>query len=156
MQSKPGMLDSRRRVWVRLLREPMLHFFGIGALLFLAHHLLMGEPRTITISPALKAELTRRFQDLNGRKPGQAELQTELHKWERDEALFREALRDRLDRDDPAVRSALVDKMQARAAFEVPKREPTELELNGWLGSHRSLYETPIRYDFEFFAFPKA
>jgi hypothetical protein len=46
--------------------------------------------------------------------------------------------------------------MHARAAFEIPKREPSEAELAGWLSAHRSQYETPARYDFEFFAFPRS
>jgi hypothetical protein len=148
--------NSWSRVGLRLVREPLVHFFAIGALLFVVHHSVVGNPRTITVTPGLRAELTRRFQDTNGRKPDAAELATALHQWERDEALFREALRDRLDRDDPSVRAALVDKMHARASFEVPKREPTEADLDAWLASHRSLYETPLRYDFEFVAFPKA
>jgi hypothetical protein len=152
----PSASNRPRGAPLRVLREPLVHFFGIGALLFLVHHLLVGDPRTITVTPGLTAELTRRFQDLNGRKPNPAELATALQKWERDEALFREALRDRLERDDPSVRTALVDKMHALATFEAPKREPNEAELRSWLDAHRSLYETPLRYDFEFVAFPKA
>jgi hypothetical protein len=151
----PSASNPPRSLPLRLLSEPLVHFFCVGALLFLAHHLVVGDPRTITVTPGLRAELTRRFQDLNGRKPNGAEIATALEKWERDEALFREALREHLDRDDPSVRTALVDKMHALAAFEVPKREPSEAELHSWLGAHRSLYETPLRYDFEFVAFPK-
>jgi PPIC-type PPIASE domain len=139
----------------RLLSEPLVHFFAIGALLFLAHHWIAGDPRTIVVTPGLKAELSRRFEDQNGRKPDAAELAKALHDWERDEALFREAVKDHLDRDDTGVRSALIDKMHARAAFEVPKREPTEAEIEAWFASHPNLYAAPLRYDFEFLAFPK-
>jgi hypothetical protein len=149
------MLPAWRGASSRLLGEPLVHFFGIGALLFLAHHWVVGDPRTITVTPGLKAELARRFQDLKGRTPDPTELASEVRKWERDEALFREALRDHLDRDDPGVRAALVDKMHARATFEVPKRQPTDTELSVWLTSHHNLYETPLRYEFEFLAFPK-
>src|SRR4051812_42067591 len=129
--------SSRRRLlW--LLREPLVHFFFIGALLFGAQHWLLGDSRAITVTPGLRAELRRRFQDLNGRTPNPAELAQSLAQWERDEALFREALREHLERDDPAVRSALIDKMHARAALEVPKREPTTAELDAWLAAHRS------------------
>src|SRR5450432_2097627 len=126
-----------RGVLLRLLREPLLHFFIMGAFLFVAQRWVVGDPRTITVSPGLRAELRRRFQDLNGRKPEPAEFEKSLQQWERDEALFREALRERLDRDDPSVRAALVDKMHARAALEVPKREPTQAELDAWLAAHR-------------------
>ncbi len=134
----------------------MVHFFCIATLLFVAHHLLVGEPRTITITPGLKAELGRRFLDLNGRKPTREEFEKALDQWKRDEALFREALRKGLDRDDPSIRSALVDKMHALAAFEAPNREPSDADLEHWLASHRGRYEMPLRYDFEFVAFPKS
>src|SRR3954464_10304736 len=83
-----------------LVREPVVHFFVIGALLFVAHGLIVGDPRKITVTPALEAELARRFQDQNGRAPSPAERQAALHQWQRDEALYREALREHLDRDD--------------------------------------------------------
>ena len=42
----------------RLLREPTLHFFILGALLFLLHHLIVGDPRTIVVSPGVKAAVS--------------------------------------------------------------------------------------------------
>jgi hypothetical protein len=148
--------SSGRGLLLRLLRDPLLHFFVIGASLFAAQHWVLGDSRTITVTPGVRAELRRRFQDLNRRKPEPAELAKALAQWERDEALFREALRERLERDDPAVRAALIDKMHALAALEVTKREPTQAELDAWLAAHRSNYESPLRYDFELITFSKS
>ncbi|HTV23498.1 MAG TPA: peptidylprolyl isomerase [Polyangiaceae bacterium] len=142
----------------RLRAEPLVHFFVLGALLFTLHRAVIGDPRTIVVTPGLKAELGRRFEDLRGRAPSAAELDAELRQWERDEAVFREALRQGLDRDEPAIRGALVAKMRAIAAAEASgatERAPTEDELQRWLASHRALYEMPARYDFEFVAFPR-
>ncbi len=153
MMSSPG---SPIAGWKRrLLTEPAVHFFALGALLFLAHRLFVGAPRTVVVTSGMKAELSRRYQDASGRPPSDAELRAEVQKWKIDEALAREALRERLDRDDPGIRAILADKMRMRAAFELPKREPTDAELDAWLAARRSLYETPPRYDFEFVAFPK-
>ncbi|MEO6600655.1 MAG: peptidylprolyl isomerase [Polyangiaceae bacterium] len=149
--SNPGRGRLRR-----LLGEPLLHFFLIGALLFSAQRWVVGDRRTIIVTPGLQAELRRRFQDLTGHKPAPTEFTKALAQWEREEALFREAQRERLDRDDPSVRVALVDKMHSRAGLEVPKREPTQAELDAWLAAHRSTYESPLRYDFEFVTFAKA
>lgn len=140
----------------KLLREPVFHFFVAGAALFLAHRLLVGAPRTVVVTRAVRADLSRRFQDVNGRQPGPDELAAEIRKWARDEALSREALREHLDRDDPGIRTILADKMRLRASFEVPKREPTDAELDAWLAKHRDRYEMPARYDFEFVAFPRS
>jgi hypothetical protein len=141
--------------WRRLLAEPAVIFFAVGALLFVAHRAFVGAPHTIVVTGAVRAELARLFQEANGRPPTDAELAADVGKWKTDEVLFREAVHDRLDRDDPAIRSILADKMRMRAAFEVPKREPTDAELDAWLAAHRSQYQTPPRYDFEFIAFPK-
>ena len=148
-------MSSTTGGWKRLLAEPAVHFFALGVLLFVAHRAFVGAPRTVVVTPAVKADLVRRFQDANGRPPDASELATEVHKWKKEEALFREAQRGHLDRDDPGIRSILVDKMRMRAAFEVPKREPTNEELDAWLAAHRSAYAEPPRYDFEFVAFPK-
>jgi hypothetical protein len=137
----------------RLLREPTLHFFILGGLLFLLHHLVVGNPRTIVVSPGVRAAVTRRFQDHTGRAPTAAEADAALRDWKRDEALFREALREGLDRDDAAIRSVLVDKMRARAVLEAPKHEPSDAELEGWLAAHHELYDLPARYVLEWVAF---
>ena len=139
----------------KLLREPVFHFFVAGAMLFLAHRLFVGAPRTVTVTRAVRSNLARQFQDVNGRQPTAEELASDVHKWQTDEALSREALREHLDRDDPGIRTILADKMRLRASFEVPKRQPTDAELDAWLAQHKDRYQMPDRYDFEFVAFPK-
>jgi len=140
----------------RLVAEPVVIFFALGALLFVAHRAFVGAPRTVVVTAAVRAELARQLQEANGRPPDAAELTAAVHKWETDEVLSREALREHLDRDDPGIRTILADKMRLRAAFELPKREPTDAELDAWLAAHQSQYRTPPRYDFEFIAFPKS
>ncbi|WP_437587690.1 hypothetical protein [Sorangium sp. So ce1000] len=140
----------------RLLREPVVHFVFIGALLFLGHRLIVGDPREVVVSPGLKADLERRFRDNIGRAPTAAELTEAIDGWKRDEVLYREALREGLDRQDAAVRTVLADKLRARVAQQIVAREPTDAELDAWLASHRSQYETPLRYDFEVVTFPKS
>jgi hypothetical protein len=140
----------------RLLREPTLHFFILGALLFLAHRLIVGDDRVIVISGGLKADLERRLSDQNGRRPTAAELEVALDVWKQDEVLYREAIHERLDREDATVRKVLADRMRARAVQEMTARSPTDAELDAWLDSHRQQYETPLRYDFESVAFSKS
>jgi hypothetical protein len=153
MSSPPGA--GRRRLAL-LAKEPTVHFFLLGALLFLAHRLVAGDPRVIVVTPGVKAEVARRFRDRSGRAPSPAELDGELRAWKRDEALYREALRDRLDRDDAAIRAVLTDRVRARAALAIPKRQPSDAELDRWLATHRSLYESPRRYDYQSVAFSRA
>ncbi len=139
----------------RIFREPLVHFFILAILIFLVHHWVVGDPRTIEVSAGTRATLARRLRDQSGRAPSAAEQDAALRDWKRDEALYREALRDQLDRDDPTVRSALIEKVRARATLEAPKREPSPAELEQWLAANRNLYETPRRYTLDWVVFPK-
>ncbi|HEY5958936.1 MAG TPA: peptidylprolyl isomerase [Polyangiaceae bacterium] len=141
---------------VQWLREPTVHFLVIGAFLFLIHRLIAGDPRTIEVTPALRNDLTQRFRDQTGRWPNPAELETALHNWKSDEALYREALRERLERNDEIMRSALAERIRARAASEAPQREPTESDLEQWLAQHRELYEAPRLYEYEYVTFKRS
>jgi hypothetical protein len=154
MSSPPG---AWRRRATLLAREPTVYFFGVGALLFVAHRVVVGDPRVIVVTPGVKAEVERRWRDShNGRPPRPAELAGDLRGWEEEEALYREALREGLDRHDATIRTVLADRVRGRAGAGIPKREPSAGDLDGWLGTHRSLYETPRRYDYETMVFPKS
>jgi hypothetical protein len=143
------------RAW-KLTRDPTFRFFVIGALLFFAHRLIAGDPNVITITPGTRADLERRFRDHKGRAPTHAELTQALDAWKREEALYREALHDDLDRDDPSIRTVLADKVRARAALGVQKREPSDAELERFLAAERARYEMPLRYGYETVVFAKS
>jgi hypothetical protein len=141
----------------RLLREPTLHFFLLGAALFLAHRLVAGDPRTIVITPALKADVLRRFEDqMGGRRLSEKEAEALMENWRVEEALYREALREGLDREDPAVRNVLISKMRERATLQTRVSEPTEAQLQQYLAEHRDEYESPMIYEHEYVVFPKS
>jgi hypothetical protein len=140
----------------RWLAEPTLHFFLLGGLLFLAHRLVAGSPHVIVVNGGLRADFERRLRDQNGRPPTPAELTEALAAWRRDEALYREALAQGLDREDAIVRTVLADKLRARTVAELPQRQPTDAELDAYLAAHRQAYETPLAYEYELVAFPRA
>ncbi len=155
MATKSSNQGTWPRKAKRLLGEPTIHFFFIAAAVFLVHRLIAGDPRTIVMSPALRSDLVRRFQDQLGKTPSDTEIDTAVRNWKRDEALYREALRDGLDRDEPMVRTILINKERERAALEAPVPEPSEPDLDQYLAEHRDLYETPFVYEHEYVVFPK-
>jgi hypothetical protein len=155
----PPEPPAQRGWWRRLSRlakDPTARFFAIGVLLFVAHRLVGDEERAIVVTPGVRADLERKFRDHNGRTPTAAELTQALSDWKRDEALYREALREQLDRHDPTIRTVLADKMRSRAALAVTPREPSDAELERWLSSHPELYVMPRRYEYESVTFPRA
>ena len=139
----------------RWLREPTLHFFVIAAAVLLAHRLVVGAPRTIELSAALKTDLLGQYQDQLGRPPTRREADRFLTSWRTEEALYREALRERIDRDDAAVRSLLIAKLRERLLLRSRLREPTEAELEQYLAQHREVFEAPVLYEHEYIAFRK-
>src|SRR3712207_1494009 len=102
----------------RLLREPTLHFFAIAVLVLVGQRLVIGNPRTVVITPALKADLLRRYHDQLNRAPTRAEADEFMADWKIDEALYREALREGIDRQDPTVRNVLITRMRDRPMLQ--------------------------------------
>ena len=148
--------SARTSVLLRLLREPTLHFFAVAAAALLVQRLIVGDAQTIELTPALKADLSRRYHDQMGRAATPAETEALLASWKAEEALYREALRERLDREDPTVRNLLIGKMRERLLLQTPQREPTEAELQQFLEQHRADYELPLLYEHEYVVFPKS
>ncbi len=133
----------------RLWREPTVHFFVLAGALLLGHRLVVGDPRTIVITPAMKADLTRRYHDQLNRPPTSAEAEAYLAAWKSDEALYREALREGIDRDDPTVRNVLIAKMRERVMLKTRIPEPTEADLQRYLSQHRDEMEAPLLVEHE-------
>jgi hypothetical protein len=128
-----------------------------GGLGLLVHRLTAGDSRTIVVTPELRAELERRFREQNhGRSATAREMGEAIRNWERDEALYREALREGLDRSDATIRIALADKVRSRATRALTTREPTDADLDRWLASHRRQYESELRYDYTAVSFPRS
>lgn len=139
----------------RLLQEPTIHFLVLAALILAIQRVIVPDPRVIVITPALKADLVRRFQDQLSRPPNSAEIESYLRAWKRDEALYREALREGIERDDLSVRTLLISQMRERALLATKVPEPTELELQQHLEQHRAEFEAPLVYEHEYVVFAK-
>ena len=147
--------SPKASAFLRLLREPTLHFFAIAAAALLVQRLIVGDAHTIELTPALKVDLLRRYHDQMGREATPAEAESVVANWKAEEVLYREALRERLDRDDPNFRNLLISKMRERLLLQTPLREPTEAELQQFLEQHRADYELPLLYEHEYVVFPK-
>jgi hypothetical protein len=140
----------------RLVREPTVHFFALAAALFAVQGLAAGDGRTIVVTPALTADIVRRLHDQLGRAPSREEAEAAIEAWQTDEAVYREAVRDGLDRNDPTVRSVLIGKIRERALLQARIPEPTQTELDEYLAAHRAQFETPLIYEHQYVVLPKS
>ena len=133
----------------RILREPLLHFAVLGALMFLGYGVLnRGAPAgadAIVVDAMRVESLAAQFQRAWQRPPGAQELQGLIDTWVREEVMYREALALQLDRDDPVVRRRVVQKLGFMADAQVPV-EASEQELQSWLDAHPDDYRVEPRY----------
>jgi hypothetical protein len=137
----------------RLLREPLLHFLLIGALLFglygLAppgHSTAVTTPKEIRLSPDEINQLTQLFQSQWRRAPTPQELQRLVEAKVEQEILYREALAMGLDKNDEIVKRRMAQKMQFLAEDVAAAREPTADELKGWFETNSAKFAQPSRF----------
>lgn len=140
-----------RTMQLFLLREPLLHFFLLGALLFAVFEWLnRGSPAPtdqIIVDQARITALATGFQRTWQRTPDAAELSALVDNWVREEILYREGIALGLDQDDPVVRTRMALKMNFLADVLLPETT-AEQDLQNWLEQHPEDYTLPTRYSF--------
>jgi peptidyl-prolyl cis-trans isomerase C len=104
-------------------------------------------PRRIQVDSALVDRLADSFGRAWQRDPTRDELAEMVLDQIDDEVLYREALAEGLDRDDPAVRRRLIEKLTVMRHGEVPA--PTAAELRQWFAQRRHHFHQPGRLWFE-------
>jgi hypothetical protein len=124
---------------VRLLREPLLQFLALGAMLFglygLAGKRSAEAPEKIVVSASRVANLGDGFARTWRRLPNQPELQGLIEDYIRDEVFYREGRAAGLDRDDVIIRRRVRQKMEFLADdMSVP--EPSDEQLAAYLASN--------------------
>ena len=129
----------------RLLREPLLHFFLLGAALFVLHQAIPRAPslasRAIVVSQGRIASLATTFARVWQRPPTDDELEGLVRDYIREEVYYREAVAMGLDRDDSIVRRRLQQKLEF-VSEGAASAEPTEEELKAYLAAHADDFRT--------------
>ncbi|MGQ0502338.1 MAG: peptidyl-prolyl cis-trans isomerase [Panacagrimonas sp.] len=136
----------------RWLREPLLHFIVLGALLFAIDHVLSArrdDPNTIVIGREVVAEARALFRESRGREPDARELEALNRRWIDNEILYREGLALGVDRGDKMIRDRVIFKslMVIETGLKLPSVDDTG--LREWFEWRRARYDEPARYDFE-------
>jgi len=156
--SRDGIIAARPSFPVnamkRLLREPLVHFLLIGAVLFGIYSLAQsGRPgpassKQIQLSVDELAQLVLVFQSLWRREPTPEEFNRLVENKVQGEILYREALAMGLEKDDEIVKRRMAQKMQFLAEDVAAAREPTAAELKGWFEKNSASFAQPPRVSF--------
>jgi len=139
----------------RLLKEPLLHFLVIGALLFAAYAWLnrgaadqtknAGTVRITTNEIAwLKETWSRQWQ----REPTRDELRGLVTDFLKEELLAREARALGLDQNDTIVRRRLAQKLEFLVQDTSRIAEPTEEDLRRFYEANLERFQTDARISF--------
>src|SRR5690606_6077586 len=143
---------ARDRMVVKLLKDPLLHFLALGALLF-AVSLVRDErgddPDRIVIDAATVERVAEAARRLHGREPTRDELRELLEPHIRDEVLYREALALGLDENDDEGRRRLIEKMHYLTQDLADPDPPSEEELRGYFEAGPERFELPAAVTFE-------
>ena len=128
----------------KLLKEPLVHFLALGAVLF-GIGILRGDAAgptsdRIDITPGVTERLLEGFRRTWQRPPTEDEFRGLMEDYLKEEVLYREALAMGLDRNDQIIRRRMRQKLEFLTADVVESFEPTEEDLQAHLDTNVDLY----------------
>jgi hypothetical protein len=136
---------------VRWLREPLLHFLLLGALLFIGYGVVSGGKDTtadkIVVTRERIESLGAQFERTWNRWPTEPELNGLIQGYVRDEVLYREGVALGLDRDDQVIRNRVRLKMEVFAEG-AGVAQATDAQLQNWLDSHPADFAVDPAFSF--------
>jgi peptidyl-prolyl cis-trans isomerase C len=136
----------RNRVLQRLLREPLLHFLAIGAVLFAGLSLAGDLIRpTVRLEARELEQLAAYWEMQTQRPPTRQELASIIQERVDEELMAREAIRLGLDKDDMIIRRRLAQKMAFASEDVSTIPPPSEATLKTYYNANRTRWATPAR-----------
>jgi len=147
--STPG---KQRRV-ARLLREPLVHFLFLGALLFVAYDFFNGDRgvggNRIVVDDGVVANIVQRYAAVWQRQPTAEELRGLIDSYIHEEVLYREGVAMGLQDDDIVVKRRVRQKLDVLAEESGRESPPTDADLQAYLDKHAADYALPTEMSFE-------
>ena len=136
----------------RWLREPLVHFIVLGALLFSVDHWLVSrtdDPNTIVMGAEVDEEARRVFKAARGVEPDAVQLAALRKVWLDNEVLYREGLALQVDKGDTGIRDRVIFKALNIIGSNLQRPAFDDKILRDWFESRREKYDEPARFDFE-------
>ena len=140
----------------RILSEPLFQFSILGLALFLLFNLVSPEDsdNKIVIDQYDIDELASKWNLQWQRDPTEQELKGLLDNYIKQEIYYREALAMRFDHNDEIVKRRMAQKMQFLTKDLAERVNPTDVQLEQFLKSHRNKYlrEKLVSFDQIYFS----
>lgn len=144
---------------MRILKEPLFHFFLFGLLIFGWYAYLNpadpaeSDPRIIVIDAQRMDSVIQQFRTTWRRPPTREELEKMVQATVREEILVREAQALGLDRGDGMIRNRLRQKMEFLTASVAQSVQPGDELLIDHMKENAERFTRPQRVAFEQVAF---
>jgi hypothetical protein len=131
----------------RLLREPLLHFILLAALIFIAYAIVsppnLPDKDQIVVTAQDAERLKAQYRSTWNRAPSEQEFRDLVDQFVRDEVYYREAKSYGLDLDDQVVRVRMRQKMEFLLADPAAVAAPTDADLRALFEATKQKYVTP-------------
>ena len=139
---------------MKWLKEPLLHFLIIGAVLFLLFGLASGwgsgeADDEIVVSAGRIAQLANIFSKTWQRPPTREELEGLIDDYVLEEVYYRQAVAMGIDRDDTVIRRRLRQKLEFLTDDAAAITQPTEEELAAYVAANGDAFRRQATYTFE-------
>lgn len=124
----------------RFLKEPLLHFLVLGALIFAVYRFVAvdstHDEKSIVISQVQLSELAETFSRAWQHPPSTSEMEGLVQDYIHEEIAVRAAVAMGLDRDDTVIRRRLRQKLEFVNESIATQTEPTDNELRIYFQQH--------------------
>ena len=139
-----------RAAWRVVRREPLVHFFLLGGLIFAADAMLHPpeRERVITVTRAMRQAMSENFDEDRERKATAAELDAMVENWVASEILYREGKALGVDRGDDTIRDRIAFKLQLLIFSQIDPPPATEAGLRDWFAANHDRFDEPERVSF--------
>lgn len=136
---------------VRLLREPLLHFTLLGAIIFGVDAVLhppAKDEKFIAVTKAMRQSFIDNFDEDKARAPSDDQLQKMIDSWVASEILYREGKALGVDRGDETIRDRIAFKMQLLIFDQIRVPRPSDEQLQAWFAENHARFDEPERVSF--------
>jgi hypothetical protein len=145
----PVSVFAHEMKMIHWLKEPLLHFLLLGALIFGFYIKLNPagpSENEIIVTRGQQEHLVTVFSRTWNRPPTPQEFQGLVNDWIREEIAYRQGLEMGLDTNDTIIRRRLRQKLELLAEDIISLAPPTQDELEAYRAAHEADYTLEPRY----------
>lgn len=142
----------------KITREPLVHFLGIGLLIFLINGIFNSDQnlntnQTILIDDNDIHRLITQYQQVWNEAPDQSTIKKLIEQYIESEITYREALAMNLDHNDEIIKRRLKQKYEFLVKDLITSSQASDDDLKAYYEDHKADFQTDKLYSFNQYYF---